>query len=949
MDEEWAEIERESAEPLGVDVSPDALAYTIYTSGSTGRPKGVMNAHRAIVNRLHWLWRGFRLDGSEVMLQKTPFSFDISIPEFFGPLTTGARLVLARPGGHRDPVYLSRVIESEGVTMLNFVPPMMQAFLEVGELERCGSLRRVVNGGEALPFALQQRFCAALPHVELHNLYGPTEAAVELMYWVCERDGARGTVPIGHPVANTRVYVLDEAMEPVPPGVAGELYLGGVQVARGYLNRPALTAEKFVPDPFGRPGARLYRTGDRVKRAPDGVVEYLGRIDFQLKIRGFRIEPGEIEAALRALPGVGEAVVVAREDVPGSRRLVAYLTGDGVEVEELRAALGRRLPEYMVPAAFLVLPALPLLPNGKVDRKSLPAPEAPAAEAERYVAPRGGAEAALAAIWAELLGVERVGAHDNFFALGGDSILSIQVVSRARRAGLEITPRHLFEHPTVERLAAAAAGGKRVEAEQGIVTGALPLTPVQEWFFALHTADAHHWNLPVLVETRHPLDPALLARALEHLLAHHDGLRTRFAPGAGGWTAEVAAPGEPAVLETIDLAGLPAEARGEAVAAHGARVQASLSLGGPLLKAAYFPAGGGAPGLLLLAAHHLVMDNVSRQVVLEDLRTAYGQLAAGQAVSLPPKTTSFRAWAERLARHAREGGFDAELPFWTDPARAHAALLPVDVPEGANTEASAGTVTLALTAEETSALLAGVAGAYSAQVNDALLAALGRALNGWTGGEVALVEVEGHGREEIFADVDLSRTVGWFTTLSPVLLDLRGAPGEGEALMAVKEHLRALPGRGLGHGALLYGGSPGARAALAALPRPQVLFNYLGQAGASAEPGGPFGASSASAGADRGMQALRTHLLEVEGRIDGGRLHVSWTHGGLHRRETAERLLAAMMSELRAIATHCAAPDAGAYTPSDFPLAAVGQDLLDLLEEDLLEDDGLLDEADYVY
>ena len=460
VDEEWAEIERESAAPLDVEVSPDALAYVIYTSGSTGRPKGAMNAHRGIVNRLLWMQEEYGLGADDVVLQKTPFSFDVSVWELFWPLMTGARLVLARPEGHRDPVYLSRLIESQGVTTLHFVPPMLQAFLDAGELERCAPLRRVVCSGEALPLELQERFHARLPHAELHNLYGPTEAAVDVTYWACERDGARGTVPIGHPVANTRVHVLDGAMRPVPLGVAGELYLGGVQVGRGYLGRPALTAEKFVPDPF-KPGARLYRTGDRVKRADDGAIEYLGRIDFQVKIRGFRIELGEIEAALQAHPGVRESVVVAREDAPGSRRLVAYLTGHGVEVEELRAALARRLPEYMVPAAFVVMERLPLSPNGKVDRKALPAPEAPAIHDLDDV-PLGAVEEEIAAHWRALLNVERVRAADSFFALGGDSLLAIQLVSRLRAAaGVAVPLVSFLDEPTLAALA------REVEALRG--------------------------------------------------------------------------------------------------------------------------------------------------------------------------------------------------------------------------------------------------------------------------------------------------------------------------------------------------------------------------------------------------------------------------------------------------------------------------------------------------
>ncbi|HVG44444.1 MAG TPA: amino acid adenylation domain-containing protein, partial [Longimicrobium sp.] len=383
---------------------PDTLAYVIYTSGSTGRPKGAMNAHRGVVNRLVWMQREYEIAAGDVVLQKTPFSFDVSVWELFLPLMAGARLVMARPGGHRDPAYLAQTIEREGVTAIHFVAPMLQAFLDAAPLERCGPLRHVFSSGEAVPYALVERFVERMPGVELHDLYGPTEAAVDVTFHPCGPD-PRGIVPIGRPVANTQVYVLDARGEPTPVGVAGELHLGGVQVGRGYLGRPGLTAEKFVPDPFGRLGARLYRTGDRARWLATGEVEYLGRVDFQVKVRGFRIEPGEIEAVLRAHPAVRETVVLARQDVPGDLRLVAYVVGTGGAApspDALRDHLRERLPEFMVPSAFVALDALPLSPNGKVDRRALPAPEYAAAEA--YVAPRTPAEELLAAIWADVLG-----------------------------------------------------------------------------------------------------------------------------------------------------------------------------------------------------------------------------------------------------------------------------------------------------------------------------------------------------------------------------------------------------------------------------------------------------------------------------------------------------------------------------------------------------------------
>ncbi len=436
--------------------SPDNLAYVIYTSGSTGAPKGAMNSHRGVVNRLLWMQERYGLGADDVVLQKTPFSFDVSVWEFFWPLVTGARLVLAKPGGHRDPAYLAELIEREGVTTLHFVPSMLQAFLESGATGGA-AVRRVMCSGEALPFELQERFFAAFPGVGLHNLYGPTEAAVDVTSWACVPGDERRMVPIGHPVANTRLHVLDAHLAAVPVGVPGELYLAGVQVGRGYLARPDLTAERFLPDAVPlEPGARMYRTGDRVRRLPGGALEFLGRVDSQVKVRGFRIEPGEIESVLLRHPGVRECAVLAAETAPGDTRLAAYVVvrEPAHEPAALRDWLRERLPEYMVPPLWTVMEGLPLTPSGKLDRRALPRPAAGRGGAGGYVAPRTPAEDTLAAIWSEVLGVDRVGVHDSFFDLGGYSLLAVRVGSRVQEAfGVSLPLHTVFQAPTIEALA----------------------------------------------------------------------------------------------------------------------------------------------------------------------------------------------------------------------------------------------------------------------------------------------------------------------------------------------------------------------------------------------------------------------------------------------------------------------------------------------------------------
>ncbi|HTQ77181.1 MAG TPA: amino acid adenylation domain-containing protein, partial [Burkholderiales bacterium] len=457
LDARWPELAGYDGSDLaGATQTSRSLAYVIYTSGSTGKPKGAMNEHRAVANRLQWMQHSYRLGPADAVLQKTPLSFDVSVWEVFWPLLTGARLVLARPGGHHDPHYLGQVIREARVTTLHFVPSMLQAFVDAPASAACTKVRHIVSSGEELSVALQEQCLAVLPQAALHNLYGPTEAAVDVSSWDCQSGSSLVRVPIGRPIANTRLYLLDGARQPVPVGVPGEIYIGGIAVGRGYWNRPELTAERFVADPFsGDPEARLYKTGDLGRWRSDGAIEYLGRNDHQVKVRGFRIELGEIEAVLRRAPAVHEVAVIVREDGAAAQQLVAYFTCRDEEPspEALRTFAAQELPTYMVPSAFVKLGVLPLQPNGKLDRSALPRPDFAQAMESRYVAPRNAVEEALCAIWAAVLGLPKLGIDDNFFGVGGDSILSLRAVEKARAAGLPTTVEDLFRDPTVARLA----------------------------------------------------------------------------------------------------------------------------------------------------------------------------------------------------------------------------------------------------------------------------------------------------------------------------------------------------------------------------------------------------------------------------------------------------------------------------------------------------------------
>ncbi|UDM53201.1 non-ribosomal peptide synthetase [Cupriavidus sp. MP-37] len=915
-----------------VEVRPEHLAYVIYTSGSTGRPKGAQLQHgnlsRLLAATQHWF--GFGPDDVWTLFHS--YAFDFSVWEIFGALCHGGQLVIVPFHVSRAPQEFIALLQRERVTVLNQTPSAFRALLAQPELYGAPlALRYVVFGGEALePQALRpwiDHFGDASP--QLVNMYGITETTVHVTYRPITRidldPASRARSPIGERIPDLGVRVLDPGLNPVAPGVAGELYIAGEGLARGYLNRPGLTAERFVPDPFAGDGTRLYRTGDLARWLPDGELEYLGRIDQQLKIRGFRIEPGEIEARILAQPGVANAAVIAAEG-PSGARLVAYVVpaaGKTVDGATLRTALATELPDYMVPAAFVVLDTLPLTPNGKLDRRALPAPAFDSAQ--DFVAPEGDAETALAAIWAEVLGLPRVGRADNFFELGGDSILSLQIVARARAAGWVLTPRQLFERQTLAELAAVAAPVAHDAIDGNAVpAGAVLLLPIQADFFDTPMARRQHWNQSVLLDCREAPDTTALAAALADLVAHHDALRLRFVQRDGVWQQAYADSEACPDLLWVRHATSEAERLAHCEAAH-----RSLDLAeGPLLRAVALQAG--ERWQLLLVIHHLVVDGVSWRVLVEDLRDAYAQRRQGQPAALPARTASYQRWSQALRAHAEARG--VELPHWQALAQVDASL-PCDDPHGAMSIAERDAITLTLPAELTQALLQRAPAAYRTRVNDLLLTALARALAAWSGRSPVMVDLESHGRVAGVDDtLDLSRTVGWFTTLFPVTLDGGGAL-DG-AIKAVKEQLRAVPGDGIGFGLLRRFGTPAQQAALAAVPRPEVVFNYLGQLDASFADDSPWRLSADSAGVNQDPAAPLSHPLSVNGQVLDGELRLTLAFSrARHQPETVRRLAEALRKELEALIAHCNSGAAG-LTPSDFPLARLTQAGLDALKLD---------------
>ncbi|HVR95060.1 MAG TPA: amino acid adenylation domain-containing protein, partial [Thermoanaerobaculia bacterium] len=892
--------------------APDSLAYVIYTSGSTGRPKGVMIPHRGWGNLADVQRRFFSLGPGDRVLQFASLSFDGSAWEIAMAFGAGATLVLGPRERRLSQEELAALLRTSTIAAL---PPTVLATLEPGDLP---DLKTLIVAGEACHPGLARRWSAGR---RLFNSYGPTETSVcATMQLYAPREGGE-RLPIGPPIARMQAHVLDARGNPVPLGVAGELCVGGAGLARGYLDRPDRTAASFVPHPFATsPGERLYRTGDLVRWLPDGALDFLGRTDHQVKVRGFRIEPGEIEAALAALPGVREAVVVAREDVPGDRRLVAYVTGEAT-AGELRGLLRERLPDSMVPSAFVTLPALPLTPNGKVDRKALAAGAAPelASARESYVAPRTREEELLAAVWAQVLRLPRVGVDDNFFELGGDSILSVQIVARSRQAGLRFTVRQIFEHQTVAALARhvtlAEPAGDAV-AGQGPVAGEVPLTPIQRWFFDQGFVEPHHFNQALLLEPREALDPAALERAMAAVVEHHDALRMRF----DGRTQENASAEPVTPFYKVDLSGLPASRREAAYGRAAEALQAGFDLSaGPLTRLCLFEPGTGQR--LLWVTHHLVVDGVSWRVLLADFEAAY------RGAALPPKTASFQEWARRLAEYAETPA--GELEYWRETARVPVPRLPVDFPEAGSLAGDEAIVSFELSAEETADLLQTLPAVFHTRIDEALLSALARAVAGWTGSPRLRVDLEGHGREPReplsgdVDDLDVSRTVGWFTSLYPVVLEA-GDAGPGEALGSAKERLRAMPGRGIGYGLLRHRIPPEAPAA-------EMCFNYLGQVDAVAEELAVFRVSTASAGPAQSPRAHRAYLLEISGIVAEGRLRIDLRYGArTHRRETVERLAAAYAGALRELIQHSRDSEE-VFTPSDFPKAGLDAHSLEKL------------------
>ncbi|MEV5358076.1 amino acid adenylation domain-containing protein [Streptomyces sp. NPDC052693] len=951
---------------------PDNLAYVMYTSGSTGTPKGAAVTHRNVVNGVRALARVLDAPAGFRMLAATSVNFDVSVFELLSTLTTGGTaeivpdvLALVERGGWDGQV-------------ISAVPSVLAEL--VGHLERTSGVRSVVLAGDVLSCALVGQVRAALPGVQVVNSYGQSESFYATTFSLAASEQApQGDVaPIGTPLDNMRVYVLGPGLAPVPRGATGELYVAGTCLGRGYHGRPGMTAERYVASPFGPPGERMYRTGDLARWNARGELECLGRADGQVKVRGFRIETAEVEAACLQHPGISQAVVISREAPSGGRRLVAYVvhTGEGavgddgaggigdVDVmagaspAELRRFVAARLPDYMVPSAFVALGRMPLGPTGKLDRSALPEPEF---TGETYREPRTEAEAVITAAYADVLGVERVGADDDFFAVGGDSLRSIQVVARARARGLHLTTREIFECRTAARLAEVAAARRDrapalAEDEDGGI-GPMPLPPVARHVFE-HGGGIDRFAMAMTFELPAGIDEHGLAATLDAVLDRHDLLRARLVPGP-----------EPTLLArprgTVRAAELihrvPCDGRwDEPAALRAARAELDAAAGrldpraGVLVDAVWFAAPSGT-GRLLLVVHHLVVDGVSWRVLMADLAEAWQRIRAGRTPDLPEVGTSARRWAAALQEEAYSERREAELPYWLD------LLETPDPPLGSrpfdpavDVTATVGTVRVELPAEVTEAVLTTLPAAYRGTATDVLLAALALAVDRWRGeARPTPVRLEGHGREtDLVPGADLSRTVGWFTSMHPARIDVRGVPwaevlaggpAAGTAIKRVKEQLRSVPDKGMGYGLLRHLNTDTA-GQLSGYPAPQIGFNYLGRiSGADvpealrADGWGPSPWSTELVPApDPDLPALS--VLEVNSvatdSADGPRLQTAFMFAsGVLSRERAAELARLWVEALHGMAGHATRPEAGGLTPADAPLVTVGQDEIETWEQ----------------
>lgn len=908
---------------LDTTTNPNEVAYVIYTSGTTGKAKGVMIEHGSITNSIQWKSQYYNFTGEDRVLMLNPFIFDSFITHFFGPIISGSTVYVLNQQQCKDAVAINNIIKNQGITHIQSPPSFLMTLLENVNTEDWKSMKNVVAAGEKIIPALIHKLHLINSHIEICNEYGPSENSV--VSTVLSIHSADQDVSIGKPIANNKVYILGEHNELQPIGVQGQLCVAGVGLSRGYLNRPDLTAEKFVDDPFVA-GAKMYKTGDSARWLPDGNIEYIGRMDHQEKIRGYRIELGEVETALLKLNMVQEAVVIAREDEEGMKQMCAYLVGkDPIPIGELREALSQQLPNYMIPSYFVQLEQMPLTLNGKMDRKALPAPKDHMLKGMKYEAPRTIVEQQLASIWEIVLGVKQIGISDNFFELGGDSIKSIQVSSRLYQAGYQVQMEHLFKYPTIASLIPYVHHISTM-AEQGIITGTMRLTPIQHWFFEQYKVDAHHYNQSIMLYREDGFHEDTLRQVINKICEHHDALRIVYRQNESGYEAwNRGLEEEPSYcLEVMDfrqLADPSAQIENKAN-----EIQSSIDLQkGPLIKLGLFQCADGDH--LLIVIHHLVIDGVSWRILIEDLSMGYEQLRTQETIQLPQKTDSFQLWAEQLELYADSEIMQQELAYWNEIEQIEFNHLPKDIEQNHALAKDSEEITLEWTIEETEQLLKQANRAYKTDINDLLLTALGISIHHWTGMDNVLVNLEGHGREQIIPDLDITRTIGWFTSQYPVVLHMESSRNMSHLIKTIKENLRHIPKKGIGYGILRY--LTGTQKNVSLKINPEISFNYLGQFDQDIQ-NAAMKISPYSNGETTSDNHTRNHLIDINGLIVEGKLSLSFRYSHTqYRKETIEQFTHRFKDSLHEVIMHCVTKEKVELTPSDISLQGINIDELE--------------------
>lgn len=891
------------------------LAYIIYTSGTTGKPKGVMVEHKNIVNTIQWRKNEYQLDITDNVLQLFSYVFDGFITSFFTPLVSGARSVFIDKEKSKDPQAIKESITKNKITHFIIVPILYGAIIEILSEKEVKQLKIVTLAGEKSPVGLVHKSKEKNENLLLVNEYGPTENSVASTFLKDMKEGQENI--IGQPINNTKVYIVDQSNKLQPIGVSGELCLAGEGIARGYLNRPELTNEKFILNPYNE-DEKMYRTGDLARWLPDGNIEFLGRIDHQVKIRGYRIEIGEIEAKLLNHVDIKETVVVALEDKNNNKYLCAYIvTKKELTTGEIREYLSEELPTYMIPTSFVQLEKMPLTPNGKIDRKALPEPEANINTGVEYLQPTNEVERRLVEIYEEVLGVNKVGINDNFFDLGGDSIKAIQVSSRLNKNGMKLEIKDIMKSPSIKQLSTKVKISTKNKANQGNVEGKVNLTPIQRWFFDKNFTGMNHWNQAVMLYNKDRFDKDNIYKVFEKIVEHHDALRMIYNVENKGISQSNRGVkgGELFTLETIDLTGT--KEYKEEIEKESNRIQRTIDLStGPLVKLGQFKTIDG--DYLLIIIHHLVIDGVSWRIILEDIETAYKDILEGKEIKLQEKTESFKDWSTKLYEYAKGKKLLREKNYWKSVYEHEVEEIKVDNQIENRIKKDSKSISLELSKDDTMNLLKNTNGAYNTEINDILLTTLGMALNQWAGYENIMINMEGHGRENIIEDTDISRTVGWFTSSYPITINNFNTKDITTAIKITKESFRKIPNKGIGHDILKYISPVEDIQDFKMEKQPEINFNYLGQFNEKTK-NNRFGLANISSGETIHPEAEQCYKLDINGFVSDEKLVMNITYNTKeYKKETIETLANEYKYILKKVIEHCMLKENAEHTPSDY-------------------------------